>query len=260
MLKNSNAVDVGIQMDVVFWVKEFVSRSPKLYGAIQHFLKGNSTLVVTDDTNLCLEGYPRSANSFALNLVRGALIEHFPLFFATHSKHFVVNHTHRIATVEAARRRQLPTFVLLREPGEAIPSAVVKRARTSNRDKSTVLRRQLRRYEEFYSYVEGHDPIDVVRFETVVDAPAPFLEAVLEALDLEPPENLEVAGIEEFATRAIDYWSAQQDDIDALTSKFSNEEKEAQKADVRTHMNDEFRASYERIQSLYKRLYEGATV
>lgn len=66
---------------------------------------------VGPDTEICIEGFPRSANSFLLWFFRRAN----PGVVAAH-------HLHVAGNVLAAQARGLPTVVLLREPAEAAAS------------------------------------------------------------------------------------------------------------------------------------------
>lgn len=200
---------------------------------------------------MCLEGYPRSANTFSLNLIRGALIKHFPVFFSTHAERLLVHHTHQIATVKAARHHGIPTLVLLRSPNEAIPSRVVRKSVGINREQEKVICRALKEYQDFYSYVASCDGIDIVRFETVVNAPRSFVEFVLCNIGLKVPEEFEIEPICRFARDTVEYWEEKHMSHDALTENFSNEKKEAKKAQVREKIEQRYPEMHGRVESLY---------
>jgi hypothetical protein len=68
--------------------------------------------LVTDATDLCIEGFPRSANSFAVGAVEYAQPE--PLSIA--------HHNHVPAPILNAVRRGLPTVVLIRTPVDTVIS------------------------------------------------------------------------------------------------------------------------------------------
>lgn len=147
--------------------------------------------IVGPDTEIVIEGYPRSGNSFANRAFAAAQPREVS----------VATHTHSAAQVELATRRGLPTLVVVRDPAEAIPSL-------------HALREQVRRSEP------GHAPVDVVdelrryirfhrRVLTVADRVviAPFAEVIADygnvirrvnerfGVDFEPfehtPENVE---------------------------------------------------------------------
>ncbi|MDX1501688.1 MAG: hypothetical protein R3325_04940 [Thermoanaerobaculia bacterium] len=70
---------------------------------------------LTDRTELVLEGYPRSANTFAAAAFLSAQPGHVE----------VAHHLHAPAQVIAAVRRGLPALVLIREPVAAIVSLII---------------------------------------------------------------------------------------------------------------------------------------
>lgn len=71
---------------------------------------------VTPDTDLVIEGYPRSANTFLHRIVRAA----------TDNRLKIGNHVHRPQQVTVALRRDIPCFVLFRHPRDAIASYLVR--------------------------------------------------------------------------------------------------------------------------------------
>ena len=79
-------------------------------------LRGHGELI-RPDTDILIEGYPRSANSFsvaAFRLAQGRPME-------------VAHHTHAPAHVLAALKLGVPTIVLIREPEESVLEFVIVR-------------------------------------------------------------------------------------------------------------------------------------
>jgi hypothetical protein len=93
--------------------KQFIGRHPCLYQAVFHNRSGYEDLLVNDDTDICIEGFPRSANSFAVAAFRHAQDE--PVGIA--------HHNHVPAPVLTAVQKGLPTVVLIRDPVEAVISS-----------------------------------------------------------------------------------------------------------------------------------------
>jgi hypothetical protein len=92
--------------------KQFIGRHPWLYRAMFQNRSGYEDLLVNDDTDICIEGFPRSANSFAVAAFRHAQDE--PVGIA--------HHNHVPAPVLTAVKNDLPTLVLIRDPVEAVIS------------------------------------------------------------------------------------------------------------------------------------------
>jgi hypothetical protein len=92
--------------------KQFIGRHPWLYRAVFQNRAGYEDLLVNDETDICIEGFPRSANSFAVGAFRHAQDE--PVGIA--------HHNHVPASVITAVQNGLPTVVLIRDPVEAVIS------------------------------------------------------------------------------------------------------------------------------------------
>ena len=91
---------------------------------------------VSPTTEIVIEGYPRSGNTFAVvafRLAQGRQIE-------------IAHHLHAAAQIKRAARLDVPAVVLIREPSEAILSLVV-------RDPHASIRWALCSYIRFYSAV-----------------------------------------------------------------------------------------------------------
>jgi hypothetical protein len=73
--------------------------------------------VVDDETDLCVEGFPRSANAFtvaAIEMAQGRPMR-------------IAHHTHASGHVAEAVRRGIPTIVLVRDPDDAVGELLLAR-------------------------------------------------------------------------------------------------------------------------------------
>jgi len=91
------------------------------------------------DTQLVIEGYPRSANTLAVAAISGA--QPRPIR--------VAHHVHAPGHVIAAVRRGLPTLVLVREPEEAVVELVLLKP-------ALTIGQTLRGYVRFYAPLLPH--------------------------------------------------------------------------------------------------------
>jgi hypothetical protein len=106
---------------------------------------------VGPDTELVVEGFPRSANSFAIAAIRRA--QDRPLAIA--------HHQHVPAQIVAGARSGLPTLVLIREPDAAVVSYVI-------RQPFLTMGQALRHYVRFYKRVlPFKDVVAVATFQEV---------------------------------------------------------------------------------------------
>jgi len=130
------------------WLQIHAGRHPAVYFNLYRLLvvvhlRTHKHLLraVTPDTQLVIEGFPRSGNSFA----RRAFImaQNDPQI-----KNHIAHHLHVPAQVVLAARWQIPTLVLIRRPKDAVLSLAI-------RDPISV-DQALRYYVSFYETVEKY--------------------------------------------------------------------------------------------------------
>lgn len=103
------------------------------------------------DTDLCIEGYQSSANSFIYNVFR---------ILRPDLK--IAHHTHSVANVQRALSRRIPTLIVFRDPAEAVPS-MAARFRPS-------LEASVHRYVRFYRFPPLHSgSLILANFEEVTE-------------------------------------------------------------------------------------------
>lgn len=127
------------------------------YLIYKYFAERNGAQLLKENTDLVIEGFPRSANSF----FEAALRYYFPnnLQYA--------HHCHARAHVEEAVQRGIPCVVLIRNPVDAIVSYLEESEKLSS---PGVL---FREYNIFYDKIEKLLPrIMLISFETVRTNPA----------------------------------------------------------------------------------------
>ena len=111
----------------------YVGKYPAVFSGLYR-LKGEDR-VVRPMTQLVIEGYPRSANTFAVWAFRQA----------QHEEVHLAHHLHHPAQVIQAARWKVPTIVLIREPKDAVISWVVRDPQPADL--------ALRHYVSFYETV-----------------------------------------------------------------------------------------------------------
>ncbi len=133
-------------MKLPFRLKIILDRQPALYLALlrlQRRRHWSRQWVVQPDTEIAIEGFPRSGNSFALSAFR-------------HSNPDVVRiatHVHMPAQIIMAARYRIPTIVLLREPVAAVCSMIALSTQIGDREEIDCesTRADIRRLLNFYS-------------------------------------------------------------------------------------------------------------
>jgi hypothetical protein len=141
------------------WLQIHAGRHPAVFFGLYRLARRDRTRDrtrgVTPDTQLVIEGFPRSGNSFA----RRALImaQNDPQI-----KNNIAHHLHVPAQVIRAARWRIPTLVLIRKPRDAVLSLAI-------RDPISV-DQALRYYLSFYETVEKYrDAYVLGLFEEVTE-------------------------------------------------------------------------------------------
>lgn len=153
-------------MDARSRAKLAVRRSPALWSSYvtvsfppQRY-KSARDAVCLPHHDLLVDGYPRTANSYAYNFLT-----------RFHGDVRCVHHTHASATLKMARRFGTPSVVLVRDPLDAVTSNLIR-----SQGSLAYLEGH---YRQYYDYVREHaDELRVVPFETVTQDPVGFLEIV----------------------------------------------------------------------------------
>ncbi len=126
--------------DIRFEVRSITGRYPKLYFALLYLMHSpRRHLAVSRDTEIVIEGYPRSANTFAV-----------AAFLTAQGRPVkIAHHIHLPAQVIQAVYWKIPTLVLIRQPKDAVLSLLVREPRLS-------AKQALWDYVRFYSTIRPY--------------------------------------------------------------------------------------------------------
>lgn len=103
-------------------------------------------------TDICIDGYPRSANSFSVRMFQQA-----------NPDAHIAHHTHSIANLQKAIKYNIPVIVLIRDPEQSIVSSVIAH-------KNNDVDNEVYRYIDFYTWVyKSIDKMVVSDFEQVIN-------------------------------------------------------------------------------------------
>ena len=143
------------------WVQIHAGKWPAIFFCLYRLARQGRTNAVTPETQLVIEGFPRSANTFAVTAFRQAQDEEVR----------IAHHLHVPAQVIRAARWQIPTLVLIRKPKDAILSLAI-------RDPISV-DQALRYYISFYETVAAlRDAYVLALFEEVISDYGMVIERV----------------------------------------------------------------------------------
>ncbi|MCS3708344.1 hypothetical protein GGP62_003366 [Salinibacter ruber] len=153
--------------------KTLLGHYPKLYHAVFRSRDGHEDRLVDEQTDICIEGFPRSANSFAVGAFRRAQDD--PVNIA--------HHNHVPAPVLRAARWGLPTVVLIRHPVDAVISNTALQLQNEARGGTPVWipggDTQLESWITYYEQVWPHrDHVVIGPFEAVVEDYGAVIESM----------------------------------------------------------------------------------
>lgn len=146
-----------------------LSEHPWLYLPIaRRRYPGPSPEVVSDETELVIDGYTRSASTYAVYMLQ--LAQQQPVRLA--------HHLHAPAQLIVAARREIPALALIREPVGAVLSQVVREPWVDMRGAATAYARF---YEKLMPY---RDRFVVAEFDQVTDDFPGVVQRLNERFDL----------------------------------------------------------------------------
>jgi len=141
--------------------------------------KGTKISYINKDTNIYIDGYPRSGNTFFIHLVK----ELFPFINSVH-------HLHAIAPLKIAMNKGIPIIILLREPQEAIASNYLKKYSL----KKSVLPENLnvslindltKEYIDYYYFIEKISGVNIFDFVSFINFPTKAMIEVAKIINSE---------------------------------------------------------------------------
>jgi len=141
-----------IRYKALHLVRRYIDDKPNLFLFIMRHRSRYSNVLISEDTDIVVEGYPRSANTYLVAAIR----------LASHGRLEIASHTHALAQVYLAVQRSLPAVVTIRHPVDSVLSYLARQPEVS-------MANAIRAYLKFYGGVEGiSKQIYLVRFEDVV--------------------------------------------------------------------------------------------
>ncbi len=137
-----------------FRLRQFTARYPWMFFSLYQLSPHNRKLMVTKKTKITIEGYPRSANTYAVYAFKHVNELQW---------HEVGHHLHVQAQVLRSIKYKIPVILLIRHPLGAVRSLVV---RHDFIPVSEALEDYIRFYKDLYHLREG---FVVANFEDVID-------------------------------------------------------------------------------------------
>jgi len=157
-------------------MKSLIKSNPflfKLWFELYRKNRGVEINYFNHKTKFLLDGYPRSGNTFAASLVKYIF-----------GKDVFVHHFHAIAPIKIALRKDIPVFILIRDPKEAITSNYLKTFALKHKEipkevDKTLLNNLIIEYSNYYKFVyEQGNKINIIIFKDFISKPEIFLSKI----------------------------------------------------------------------------------
>jgi hypothetical protein len=214
-------------------VKHYIHGHPVLFPWIQKIRGADYGTFCGTETDLCIEGFQSSANSFVYN---GFRILQPDLDIA--------HHTHSIANVRRAFSFEIPVLILFRDPVDVIPSM-------SSRFHPS-LKASVNRYIHFYRFVlRNSSKVILASFEEVTTDFATTIRRVEQQTEMDF-ETFDVDEVRRQTVQHIRNWSKIRGKEDQMS--LPRQERESRKAELRARLPSVPR--FEEAQTVYRRLNE----
>lgn len=214
--------------------RRVVALSPRVYCGIARAKRGRNRLIVDRSCDLLVESFPRSGTTFLVAALGSVAPEVA-----------VASHLHHPAHVRLARRLEVPTVVLIRDPVDACTSLAIFR---QGSDPAELLGGWI----DFYSRVGQVPGVTFVDFRELVEDPTGTVAAVLAVA---APGGGPVAEVDpDSVIASVDRLSfARRGEVDPMRVSHPTPEREQVKAAVRARVLEE-EALVEQARALWRRL------
>ena len=165
-------------LSIKYEVRSIIAQYPELFFPLINLVEKDKSLAVGKDTELVIEGFPGSSNSYAEAIFTASQFRQVK----------VAHHLHAPAQVVLAVRRRIPVLVLIREPSEAVVSFLSRQHRPT----MISLRQALRAYIRFYEFIMPYsDQFVLGLFEDVTNNFSVIVDKLNSKFNLNFSSNIE---------------------------------------------------------------------
>lgn len=163
-------------------LRRIFSDNPGFYRIYYHLIRKNRGIrpsFFTSETNIYYDGYPRSGNTFLNQLI----IHVFPDLNAVH-------HLHKVAPIKIALNKDIPAFILIRNPDDAISSNYLKHYAQGGvlpEDLNVdLLDKMVDDYYYYYKFVHNNRRlIHVIEFKELIGNPLKIITMIADQMNID---------------------------------------------------------------------------
>lgn len=172
-------------------LRRFIRGNILLYKFQLNYRQPNAEInphrLIDSKRDICLEGYPRSANSYVNSLLK---------VLKPNLK--IGGHTHSIVNLKLAFRNNIPIFILIRKPIDAIASFVLRRNELICKNNKKNIIFAIEDYKQFYEFVlKNQRKLVILDFDKIINEPEYILKIIelnsnLKMLDPKIDPNIDI--------------------------------------------------------------------
>lgn len=155
----------------------FIKSNPLLYKFVAKNLREQAE-ITEKDSSFVIEGFQRSGNTFAWQLVRE--------MYKNQLK--IAHHTHSVASLKLAIKYNKKIIILIRKPLDSLVSAMIYRANYEKKDEfDKILKLFFDDYKSFYNFlkkIKKNKNVFIVDFNELITNPKNFCREVSGFLNL----------------------------------------------------------------------------
>ncbi|MEW8656822.1 MAG: hypothetical protein AB2603_00740 [Candidatus Thiodiazotropha endolucinida] len=149
-------------MKALITIRRYLSNKPIMFVLMYRAFGRNKNLLVSKNTDIVIEGYPRSGNTFSVLAFQ----------YAQKKEITIAHHLHAAAQVIWAIKKSIPVVVLIRTPIEAVVSFVI-------RDEHVSIDEAIDEYIKFYeSILPYKNDVVIGEFELVTNDYGKIIESI----------------------------------------------------------------------------------
>jgi len=219
------------------WGIILAKKHPALYKFWRKLRKSEAGVISTPDTDICIEGFEASANSYTLNIIRHLR----PDLTISH-------HCHAVANIKLALRYGVPAVVLFRHPKDAIAS-LAARFRPGLHEGAVA-------YANFYDAVHSlSDKVVLVSFEEVTQNLEYMLRKVEHLTGIKLRGYGSIESLDQEVKAHIREWKSKSEDPTTTPLPTSDRREKKHQLQKKLMNMDEYRLgyqAYERICANYE--------
>ena len=192
--------------------------------------------IVTSNSRICIEGFPRSGNTF-LFAIACQLID----------PEKVAHHLHHCAQIAEALRLKVPVFFIVRNPSDAIASYVIR--------EEIPIERAIDQYLSLYHFIEQNSQhIHILSFETLRTDVNAVIRQLIDHMNI-PTETttIDLNTVKDLVAD-LDRSDQGSKDINPMKVGLPNPQRDALKAEVLTTLRTEHAEKLTECESVYEQI------